>query len=102
VCKECIDDDKHSAGASGWNDAAVGHVIDIHDYGGVNPAKPSGKRASVNLLPSKPFLLASKCTLGLWSGDLPILEATYLQYCKPWEVFSPALDTNLAIPCLSF
>lgn len=35
------------SGASGWNDAAVGHVIDIHDYAGVHPAVPNGTRASV-------------------------------------------------------
>lgn len=35
------------SGASGWNDAAVGHVIDIHDYKGVHPARPNGTRASV-------------------------------------------------------
>lgn len=35
------------AAASGWNDAPVGHVIDIHDYKGVHPARPNGTRASV-------------------------------------------------------
>lgn len=35
------------AGASGWNDAPVGHIIDIHDYKGINPAKPTDGRASV-------------------------------------------------------
>ena len=37
----------HHAGASGWTDAAVGHLIDLHDYQGIHPPKPNGTRASV-------------------------------------------------------
>ena len=36
-----------SAGASGWNDANVGHVIDIHNYEDANAVGPNGTRASV-------------------------------------------------------
>ena len=67
------------AAASGWNDANAGHVIDIHDYNGMNAAKPNGTRASVShpalaQLPEQPGITALQIvfmvlTLGLRTPD---------------------------------
>ena len=62
------------AGASGWNDAMVGHVIDIHDYKGVNPAKSRGGRASVTPVFLQYLVSSWLIWEGLHGGHLKVAQ----------------------------
>lgn len=94
-------------GASGWNDAAVGHVIDIHDYTGVNPAKPSGNRASVLgeygglglTIPKHTFMHGSNASSYIMYNTSRDLNSVYLKYLKDAEkmMLDPAFSLSAII-----
>jgi len=102
-----LDSSRIYNGASGWNDAMVGHVIDIHDYTGVNPAKPNGSRASVLgefgglglAIPKHSFMHGSKASSYIMFNNSQDLNSAYLKYLNDVErmMLDPAYSLSAII-----
>lgn len=92
------------AGASGWNDAAVGNVIDIHDYEGLKASKPVGMRASVLgefgglglNLPAHTYMKGVNASSYLMFETAEELNAKYLEYLVEAKRLMLDVDVSLS------